>query len=65
MFERYIEDHAKKEKRTWAVMEKDFVRNLGVWKDRKLSNITAVDVNRLHKQLRETRGLYTANRQAH
>ena len=62
LFDEYIEGHAKKRRKTWAVMEKDFARNAGVLKGKKLVHITQADARLLHTNLSAERGPYTANR---
>ena len=62
LFEKYLEQHAKKSRKTWKVIEQDFERNFAVWKTRKLSSITQEDVEKLHCRIAETRGKYAANR---
>jgi integrase len=62
LFSEYIERHAKKSRKTWTVMLQDFERNLGMWKDRRVSSISRSDVEKLHVALQQRRGHFTANR---
>lgn len=62
LFERFIELHAKPRKRTWADDVAQFERYLSGWRDRRLSEITRSDVQKLHAKLGEVHGIYTANR---
>ena len=62
LFREYIERHAKKSRKTWAVMEKDFERNCSTLARKKLSNISPSDAERLHGTLGKEKGEYTANR---
>lgn len=62
LFREYIERHAKKSRKTWAVMEKDFERNCSTLARKKLSNISPSDAERLHGTLGREKGEYTANR---
>ncbi len=62
LFHEYLIRHARKKRKTADIMERDFQRNLGQWKDHKLSTISNTDVEKLHGYLARTRGPYTANR---
>lgn len=62
LFEKYISDHAKKARKTYTVMQKDFERNFGSWSKRKLSDITNRQVHELHQRISDERGSYAANR---
>ncbi len=62
LFEQYIERHAKKNRKTWQVMEKDFVRVLNHWRNRQPNTITVADVEKLHHDLKDSRGSTRANR---
>lgn len=64
LFERYLELHAKphKQARSVAEDEANYRRYLSGWATRRLSTITRRDVDRLHVELRESSGIYAANR---
>jgi integrase len=64
LFERYLELHAKphKQARSVAEDEANYRRYLSGWATRRLSTITRRDVERLHVELRESNGIYAANR---
>jgi len=62
LMEEYLEQHAKKENRSWEYDEQQFKRYASHWADRKISTINRKQVGDLHKRLKENNGLYTANR---
>ncbi|HEY9792170.1 MAG TPA: integrase family protein [Candidatus Obscuribacterales bacterium] len=62
LFEIYLEQHLKKSRKTWKVLQQNFVRDYGHWKNHKLSAITRADVERLHAVIGQRRGRYAANR---
>ncbi len=62
LFDIYIERHAKKTKKTWEVMIKDFERVAKSIENKKLSEISHSQAERLHAMLGEERGHYSANR---
>jgi integrase len=62
LFDKYIDGHAKEKSKTWEVMKKDFERNCGAVKARKAVQVSEEDASRLHTNLSEDRGPYTANR---
>lgn len=62
LFEFYIETHAKKTRKTWKDMEKDFERKVGDLKTKKVSKISSLMAEELHSSLARTRGPYAANR---
>lgn len=62
LFGQYLERHAKKSRKTWEEMEKQFERSFSGWRSRKLSSILKEDVDKLHQMIADTRGPYAANR---
>lgn len=62
LFKEYIERHAKKKRKTWSDMEKNFDRYAASIAELKLSNITAARAEKLHQQLNDDTGPHTANR---
>lgn len=62
LFEEYLERHLKKSRKTWKVLDDNFNRYFGPWKNHKLSAITRSDVEQLHANLGQSRGKYAANR---
>ena len=61
-FTKYLEGYAKPYKRTWQEDEGQFSRHLKRWSRRRLSSITLSDVQSLHTQIGEEKGVYSANR---
>lgn len=62
LFIAYMDRHAKKSRKTWQVMEKDFERISRGLRNKMLSAITHSDAERLHAQIAQTRGTYASNR---
>jgi len=62
LFDEYMERHLKKSRKTWKVLEDNFNRYFGHWKNHRLSAITRVDVEKLHHSIGQSRGRYAANR---
>jgi len=62
LFEEYISRHAKKQRKTWQDMTMNFERYASSIAELKLSNVTAVRAERLHQQLKQDKGIHTANR---
>jgi len=62
LFQEYIDRHAKKKRKTWPVMQKDFARNVASLSGVRLSQITHQKAEKLHSDLGRQRGRYTANR---
>ena len=64
LYQRYLEDHAKPNKRPRSVAEDEanHKRYLSGWDSRRLSTISRRDVQRFHSDLREKHGIYAANR---
>ncbi len=62
LFDEYMERHLKKSRKTWKVVEDNFQRIFGHWKNHRLSAITRTDVERLHYSIGQSRGRYAANR---
>jgi integrase len=62
LFSRYLENHAKPHKKSWAQDEDQFDRYLEGWKARKLASIKQDDVQRLHTSIGTKHGPYSANR---
>lgn len=62
LFSEYIERHAKKSRKTWSVMLRDFDRYFKNWQNRQLSGILAEDVETMHLSIARSRGKYAANR---
>ena len=62
LFNEYLERHAKKTRKTWQVMQKDFDRFAVDIAGRRLSAITPSMAENLHGELGKTRGTYAANR---
>ena len=62
LFESYIKLHAQKHKSSWGADIKQFDRHLSSWKKRKLSSIRKIDIHKLHQDIGDSNGQYTANR---
>ncbi len=62
LFQEYLDRHLKKSRKTWQVLEKNFERDFGSWKNHKLSVISSGDVEKLHRSIGANRGTYAANR---
>ncbi len=57
----YLENHAKKHKRSWRDDEERYNRHLAAWKDKPLDDIDQAAVARLHTKV-GAKGKYEANR---
>ncbi len=62
LFEIYLGRHAKKTRKTWEVMQKDFNRIPLSFRSQKLSQITTSQAEKLHGHIGQVRGQYSANR---
>jgi integrase len=62
LFAKFIEEHAKERKKTWADDVGTFNLHLHKWKLRKISSIGKEDVILLHRRIGQGRGRYAANR---
>ncbi len=62
LFESFIKLHAQKHKSSWKADIKQFDRHLSSWKKRKLSSIRKIDIHKLHQDIGNSNGQYTANR---
>lgn len=58
----YLERYAKVYKKSWKGDEDQYNRYLINWGNRKLSNITKSDIQKLHQLVGRERGIYAANR---
>lgn len=62
LFNEYLERHAKAHKKAWREDEAQFNRYLFSWQQRKLSTVRKTDVQKLHHEIGQTKGIYAANR---
>lgn len=62
LFDEYMERYSKKEKKSWRFDEREINKFLLHWFNRKISSITAQEVQKLHERIRDENGLYQANR---
>ena len=62
LMQTYLDRYAKKKKRTWKFDEQQFKRHLQPWAGRRISSVTHRQVEVLHNEVRDTSGLYSANR---
>lgn len=59
---RYIDQHAKEHKKSWKQDEARINSDFGRWKGRRLSDISADEVAKLHHDIGKQRGKFAANR---
>lgn len=62
LFVLYMDRYSKIEKKSWAYDEREINKFLSHWFNRKISDISKYEIKSLHLKLRETNGLYQANR---
>lgn len=62
LFVLYMDRYSKIEKKSWAYDEREVNKFLSHWFNRKISDISKYEITTLHLKLRETNGLYQANR---
>ncbi len=62
LFIMYMEKYSKIEKKSWLYDEREINKYLPKWFNRKISDISKHEIARLHLKIRETNGLYQANR---
>jgi integrase len=62
LFQRYLERHAKIFKRSWEEDEYQFKRYLERWRNKRLSSVKKSDVQKLHAEIGDKHGHYSANR---
>lgn len=62
LFVLYMDRYSKIEKKSWAYDEREINKFLSQWFNRKISDISKYEITTLHLKLRETNGLYQANR---
>jgi integrase len=60
--QRYIDDHAKPNKRSWLRDERRIEAHFGRWKGRRLRDVTATDVLKVKGEIAERHGKVAANR---
>jgi integrase len=61
-FEEYLERYSKPHKKTWGDDKRDIHKYLSRWFNRRLSDITKEEIQRLHEQIGANNGRYQANR---
>jgi integrase len=61
IFIKFLEEHAKKRKKTWKDDQSLYNRYLVNLKNRKLSTITRSDIEKLHSAISNNNGIYAAN----
>ncbi len=61
-FDEFLERHSKLHKTSWKEDQAQFDRYLAPWSKRKLSNITKIDIQKLHQEIGADKGHYAANR---
>ena len=62
VFGEYMERHAKLHKKTWEEDQRQFNTLVGHWAKRKVESIKRTEVQTLHAQIGQERGIYAANR---
>ena len=62
LFEEFMERYSKKQKKSWKYDEREIPRFLTPWFNRKISDVTKQQVQKLHEKIRDENGLYQANR---
>ncbi|MDP7142705.1 MAG: tyrosine-type recombinase/integrase [Alphaproteobacteria bacterium] len=62
LFQLYMDRYSKIEKKSWKYDEREINKFLSHWFNRKISDISKHEITNLHLKLRETNGLYQANR---
>jgi|GEM_PF-1700322 len=63
LFNEYIDRHAKKKRKTWQVMQKDFARTVPMTlRKRKTMQISSTAARDFHSRLTKERGPYAGNR---
>ncbi|MDF3047883.1 MAG: putative integrase [Candidatus Midichloriaceae bacterium] len=62
LFQRYLDEYAKVRKRSWKSDLGSYNRYLRCLDNKKISNISRNDIERLHNSIKVNAGLYAANR---
>jgi integrase len=62
LFDKYLEQHAKKHKKSWTSDQSQYQLYLASWGKRKISTIHKSDIESLHTKIGENNGIYSANR---
>ena len=62
LFETYMERYSKKTKRSWIYDQREIPKFLSHWFNRRISDISKIQIQKLHERVNEENGLYQANR---
>ena len=62
LFNQFMERYSKKLKKSWQYDEREIPKFLGMWFNRRISDITKMQIQKLHEDIGEKNGLYQANR---
>ena len=62
LFNQFMNRYSKKVKKSWKYDEREIPKFLGNWFHRRISDITKLQVQKLHEKIGEENGLYQANR---
>lgn len=62
LFQQYMDRHAKPHKKSWKEDQGQYDRYLTRFRNRKISQISKADIQRLHHETGANRGQYSANR---
>ncbi len=62
LFQKYLEDYAKKRKFSWYTDKGYYERHLQDLRSKKISQISKQDIEKVHYNIKEKAGLYAANR---
>jgi integrase len=62
LFNEFMTRYSKKQKKSWQYDEREIPKFLSHWFNRKISDITKQQIQKLHETIRDENGLYQANR---
>ncbi|MBN8828205.1 MAG: tyrosine-type recombinase/integrase [Sphingobacteriia bacterium] len=62
LFSKYLEEYAKKRKKSWHIDKGYYDNHLEILYKKKISSILKQDIEKLHHLIKERAGLYAANR---
>jgi len=62
LFHEYMERYSKPNKKSWIYDQREIIKYLSHWFNRKLSDINKPEIRHLHETIHKKNGLYQANR---
>lgn len=62
LFNEYMERYSRVFKKSWKYDEREIPKFLSHWFKKKIPDISRQDIQRMHEKIRDTNGLYQANR---